>query len=259
MIKQKYNWPTEMAGRIWAAWALLLFVATLLIAMLFYWVCYLLQEPRAARWHRAVSNVWMTFYLTLIGCPLRVSGKENFKKGKNYVVVCNHNSLMDVPVTTPFMPNANKTIGKKEFAYTPLFGWIYSLGSVLVDRKSAESRKNSFLKMKKVLQLGLDMVIYPEGMRNKTVQPLAPFQNGAFQLAKDCNKSIIPALLFNTGKVMPAEKSFFLLPHRLYMHFLPPVSPGGLSVSELREHVFEVMWKYYEENESDTRKLNIKS
>lgn len=126
----------EIFGRIWALWALLLFVSTLLIAILFYSACFFLQDPAKARWHRLVSRVWMFVYLHLIGCPLTVSGKENFKKGINYIVVCNHNSLMDVPVSTPFMPRANKTIAKKEFTKVPIFGWVYAFGSVLVDRNS---------------------------------------------------------------------------------------------------------------------------
>ena len=62
---------------------------------------------------------------------------------------------MDVPLTTPFIPGANKTIAKKELAKIPFFGMIYKSGSVLVDRKSDESRKGSFDEMKKVLKLRL--------------------------------------------------------------------------------------------------------
>ena len=251
MSSKQNHWLTEIWGRIWALWALLLFVSTMLIAFIFYLPCFLLKEPKAARWHRSVSRVWMIFYLNLIGCPLQTKGEEEFKKGENYVVVCNHNSLMDVPVTTPFMPNANKTIAKKGFAFTPFFGWIYSLGSVLVDRKSSESRKQGYNRMKAVLRLGLDMVIYPEGTRNKTDKPLGTFHDGAFRLAIDCNKPVLPAIIFNTRKVLPASKPFFMLPHKLYMHFLPPVFPDGLSVNELKERVFKIMWNYYEEKKND--------
>ncbi len=250
-MSTKRNWLIEIGGRIWALWALLLFVGSMLVAFLFYLPCFLLKEPKAARWHRNVSRVWMIFYLNLIGCPIKTKGEEAFKKGENYVIVCNHNSLMDVPVTTPFMPNANKTIAKKEFVFTPFFGLIYRLGSVLVDRKSSESRKQSFNRMKAVLRQGLDMVIYPEGTRNKTDKPLGTFHDGAFRLAIGSNKPVLPAVIFNTRKVLPAAKPFFMLPHKLYMHFLPPVPPDGLSVTELKEKVFKIMWNYYEEKSND--------
>jgi 1-acyl-sn-glycerol-3-phosphate acyltransferase len=240
---------TNVFGRIWALWALLVFMATMLVAIFFYLPCFLLQEPIAARWHRQVSRAWMIIFLNLVGCPLKVKGKENFKKGQNYVIICNHNSLMDVPVTTPFMPNANKTIAKKSFASVPIFGWIYALGSVLVDRKSDESRRKSFDKMRKVLAIGLDMVIYPEGTRNRTDKPLKTFFDGAFRLAVAADKPIMPALIFNTNKVLPAHKPFFMLPRKLEMHFMPPVEVTDKKVLDLKRELFEQMSAYYLANQ----------
>lgn len=246
--KRIYNTWLNIFARIWATWALLLFMATMLVAMVFYMPCFLLKDPAKARWHRQVSRVWMWVYLRLIGCPLKIKGAEYFQQGRNYVVVCNHNSLMDIPVSTPFMPQANKTIAKKSFARVPVFGWIYSFGSVLVDRNSDESRRKSFEAMKQVLQTGLDMVIYPEGTRNKSGDPLKNFYDGAFKLSADTGKSIMPAVLLYTGKVLPASKTFFLLPHKLEMHFLPPVDPAGIGSKDLKEKVFRQMWEYIETN-----------
>jgi 1-acyl-sn-glycerol-3-phosphate acyltransferase len=45
---------------------------------------------------------------------------------------------------------------------------MYRTGSILVDRKSETSRRDSFAKMKEALDMGLHMCIYPEGTRNKT-------------------------------------------------------------------------------------------
>jgi 1-acyl-sn-glycerol-3-phosphate acyltransferase len=190
--------------------------------------------------------VWMGIYLPMIGCPLVVRGRKNFAPGENYVVVCNHNSLMDVPISYPAIPGGNKTIAKIEMAKIPLFGLIYKTGSVLVDRKSEASRKDSYLQMKKVLNMGLHMCLYPEGTRNLTGQPLKSFHDGAFRLALDSGKAIIPSLIFNTKKVLPASKPFFLIPHKMEMHFLPPVpvQPGETTQS-LKEKVYQIMYDYY--------------
>ena len=136
---------------------------------------------------------------------------------------------MDVPLTTPFIPGANKTIAKIEMAKIPLFGMIYRRGAVLVDRKSEESRKNSFVQMRDVLNMGLHMCIYPEGTRNKTSDPLQRFHNGAFKLAIDADKPILPVVIFNTAKVLPVGKGFYFWPVRIKMHFLPPVPPDSLT------------------------------
>jgi 1-acyl-sn-glycerol-3-phosphate acyltransferase len=239
----------EIFARIWALWGLVLFAATLLIAIIFYSACFFLDDPAKARWHRQVSRIWMIVFLHLIGCPLKVKGKQHFIRGINYVVVCNHNSLMDVPVSTPFMPRANKTIAKKSFSKVPVFGWVYKFGSVLVDRNSDASRRKSIEEMKKMLNIGLDMVIYPEGTRNRTADPLKKFYDGAFRLATDTGKPILPAVLFHTKKALPANKFFYLIPHKLEMHFLPAVDSTNITSEQLKEKVFTMMWEHYTAND----------
>ena len=172
----------NILGRVFAFWAALIFVPTLLIAVIPIWLTNFMKEPGGTEVFRKISKAWMTFFLYVIGCPLKIKGRNNFTKGETYVVVCNHNSFMDIPLTTPFIPGANKTIAKAELAKLPLFGTIYKRGSILVDRKSDKSRKESFVKMKDVLAQGLHMCTYPEGTRNKSNEPLRSFHDGAFRL-----------------------------------------------------------------------------
>ncbi len=240
----------NIAGRIFALWALLSFVVTMLIILLPAWSFGLLPEPKRTIVFIKLSRIWMAIWLPLAGIRLIIRGKEQFKAGQNYVVVCNHNSFMDVPVTSPGIPGANKTIAKLEMARIPLFGIIYKRGSVLVDRKSEESRLKSYAHMKQVLEMGLHMCIYPEGTRNKTKQPLKEFKDGAFRLAIETQKPIIPAVLFNTKKVLPTNKVFYFWPSKIEMHFLPAVDVSGLEMSDakaLKDQIFVMMWKYIEE------------
>jgi 1-acyl-sn-glycerol-3-phosphate acyltransferase len=242
----------EILGRIFATWAILIFIATMLILLVpFLLFSYPARDPKKTRRFAAYARVWMGIYLPLIGCPLFVRGRHHFAKGATYIVVCNHNSLMDVPISYPGIPGGNKTIAKAEMAKTPLFGMIYRTGSVLVDRKSEQSRKESYKQMRRVLDMGLHMCLYPEGTRNKTDQPLKNFHDGAFRLAIDSGKAIIPGVIFHTKKVLPATKPFYLMPHKMEMHFLPPipVQPGD-TTETLKNRVFKVMWDYYTEASS---------
>jgi 1-acyl-sn-glycerol-3-phosphate acyltransferase len=235
-------------GRIWALWGLLIFVATLLVVVIPILLTFLMKEPSGTETFRRISNGWMRVFLFCIGCRLVIKGRENFKKGETYVVVCNHNSFMDVPMTTPFIPGANKTIAKKSIAKVPVFGWVYTRGSILVDRSNDESRRLSYEMMKRTLKMGLHMVIYPEGTRNKTNDPLKSFYDGAFKLAVETGKEILPTLLFNTRKVLPPAKMFYLMPHRLEMHFLPAIPAAGENPKLLRQKIFEIMWENYKKN-----------
>ena len=153
-----------------------------------------------------------------------------------------------MPLSAPYVPGANKTIAKASFARIPLFGWFYNKGTILVDRKNEKSRSVSFESMKKVLANGMHMCMYPEGTRNRSNEPLKEFYNGAFKLAVDTKNEIIPCIIFGTKKAMPINKTFYLLPVRLKMHFLPAISAAHISVKELKENVFTVMKNYYVTN-----------
>jgi 1-acyl-sn-glycerol-3-phosphate acyltransferase len=232
----------EVMARLFALYALLLFVPSLIVtALVFSYLRIKYQEPelsvRTHKWFRR----WMRLFTNCIFSPVKTRGEENFAPGENYIVVCNHRSLMDVPVSTPFIPGPNKTIAKKEMSKIPLFGIVYKTGSVLVDRKSEKSRRQSYEDMKKVLDMGLHMCIYPEGTRNRSHMPLKRFHDGAFKLAIETGKKIIPTAIYNTSKVLPPDKFFYLWPYKMKMQFCEPVDPTGLTVEELKQKVFNIM------------------
>jgi 1-acyl-sn-glycerol-3-phosphate acyltransferase len=228
-----------------AVWAIITFIVTFIIIFIPSMLSWLIPDPKGQRYFIWVARIWMNVWLRLVGCPVKVCGKENFEKGKTYIVTCNHNSLLDVPLSSPFIPGGNKTIAKTSFAKIPLFGFFYMKGSVLVDRKNDNSRRLSFEKMKNVLNKGIHMCIYPEGTRNRTNEPLKKFHDGAFKLAADTGKAIIPSVIFNTKKALPLNKFFFFWPYKLEIHFLKPVSSSGKTYDKLKEEVFEIMKTYY--------------
>jgi len=235
----------NIIARTLAIWALLVFISTMFIFFWFYLICFLLPDPYKTKYHRNVSQIWMSIFLFLIGCSYSVKGKEVFKGIENAVIVCNHNSLIDIPISTPFLPRANKTIAKKSFVYVPVFGWIYQFASVLVDRKDHNSRKESYDKMIWVLNNGLDMLIYPEGTRNKTKEPLKSFYDGAFKLSIEAQKPIIPVVLLNTKKILPARPILYFTPGKIDMHILPAIYPQGHDKDSLKNAVYDLMANYY--------------
>ncbi|MCB9056337.1 MAG: 1-acyl-sn-glycerol-3-phosphate acyltransferase [Chitinophagales bacterium] len=236
-----------LAG-VFALWAMITFIITFLIFYIPSMTTWLIPEPAGQRVFINIARLWMRIWLPIAGCSIRIKGKENFKKGETYVVTCNHNSFMDIPLSCPFIPGPNKTIAKKSFTRVPLFGFYYMKGSVIVDRNNEKSRKESVQKMKKVIANHMHMSIYPEGTRNRTSEPLKKFYDGAFRLSVDTGASVIPAVIFNTKRVLPPGKGFYFWPGRIEMHFLAPVSSAGLTVTELRDKVFEIMKDYYTRN-----------
>ncbi len=232
-------------ARIWALWALITFIITFIIFLIPSLFAYAFKDfKKGQAFFLKIAKIWMDIWLFLIACPVKIYGRENYSRNENYIVVFNHNAFLDVPLSAPYVGGPNKTIAKDSFAKIPLFGLYYKRGSVLINREDERSRQKSFEQMKKVLAMGINMCIYPEGTRNRSSQPLKPFYDGAFKLAEATNKKILPCIITGTKKAMPINKTFYLLPTKLEMHFMKPVPPVG-SVKDLKEKVFNLMEEKY--------------
>lgn len=248
------NGLKRILGHIYFVYGLLLFAITMLIVFIPIWLTSLFPEPRRSHLLHPIFKAWMSFFMPLALCPVRRKGKEHFVKGQNYVVVSNHNSLVDVPVTSPWIPGPNKTLAKIEMARVPIFGVIYKAGSILVNRKKEGSRRESFAAMQAALEKGLHLCLYPEGTRNKTDKPLQPFYDGAFVTAIKAQKPIMPAVIFNTGSILPHNKKAWAWPYRIHFHFLPPVATAGLTLTDLpalKDKIHSMMETYYVQHKTE--------
>ena len=68
-------------------------------------------------------------------------------------------------------------------------------GVVVVNRKNQKSRHSSIDKCKRVLELGSDLILFPEGVDNKTPNALVlHLFSGIYQIAKDRNVKIVPVI-----------------------------------------------------------------
>ncbi|PUZ21771.1 1-acyl-sn-glycerol-3-phosphate acyltransferase [Chitinophaga parva] len=241
------NGVRKILGRLYAFYFLLYFVVLMLILLIPLYCCWLFREPTRTRGFITLGRIWMFLFMPLVGCPIRRRGTEHFQPGQTYVIACNHNSFADILVATSMTPGINKTLAKKSMGSIPIFGPIYRLGAILVDRQDEESRRQSYIKMKTTLDLGIHMLLYPEGTRNRTTEPLKPFYDGAFSLAIDSQVPIVPAILFNTRKIIPAG-GFYAEPHKVTFDFLPPIDTKGMTrddIPALKEKVFNIMRDHY--------------
>ncbi len=241
----------NILGRVFLVYALIIFAITMLVVFIPIWIISLLPEPARAKALHPVFRLWMGVYMPLVFCPVIRKGKKNFKKGEHYVVVINHNSLADIPVSSPWIPGPNKTLAKVEISKIPLFGVIYKTGSILLDRKKENSRRESVNKMHETLNQGIHLCLYPEGTRNKTSEPMQPFFDGAFVTAIKSQKAIIPGVIFNTGAILPHNKKLWARPMPIPIHFLEPIPTNGLTLNDvtaLKDQVHKIMEAHYVAN-----------
>jgi 1-acyl-sn-glycerol-3-phosphate acyltransferase len=239
----------NLLGRVYLGYFLLLFLITMIPAYVAVLIIQSFPEPKRSNALHKIFKAWMGVFMPIVFCPVRRKGAEYFVPGKTYVIICNHNSYIDVPVSSPWIPGPNKTLAKIEISKTPIFGTIYKTGTILVDRNNEQSRKDSFTAMRQTLQMGIHLCLYPEGTRNKTDLALQDFQDGAFVVAIREQAPIMPALIFNTGKILPHNKTFWATPSAIPFHFLEPISTEGLTLRDLpqlKEKVWHLMNDYYQ-------------
>ena len=148
------------------------------------------------------------------------------------------------PYLHPVFPVATRPSQKWKWPKIPIFGFLYKTGSVLVDRKSEASRRESFAKMKEVLDMGLHMCIYPEGTRNKTDQPLKSFHDGAFRLALLTKKASFPRSSSIAARQCLLQNLFFFCLIASPCIFCDPSQSAKLIPWKAETKIFEVMKNY---------------
>ncbi len=144
---------------------------------------------------------WVFSQLTFI--RYKIIDRENIEKGKSYIYVSNHTSFLDLPGIAMTIRGQFRPLAKKELLKIPVFGWITRATCVVVDRTSNESRKKSLDHLKEILTMGINILIFPEGTQNRSKEILQPFKDGAFRIAADTQKSLLPIVVLGAGKLMP--------------------------------------------------------
>ncbi len=140
---------------------------------------------------------------------LQVKGAQNIKPGKNYVIVGNHQSMLDILVALAGIPAHFKFIAKKELFAIPFLGWHMALaGYIALNRTSATSGKEAMDKAKEWLDKGVSVLFFPEGTRSQDGH-IKKFKMGAFHLAQKKETEILPVVIHGTGDALP-KHSFYL-------------------------------------------------
>ncbi len=183
---------------------------------------------------------WVFSMLTFIRYD--VVGREHIVKGKSYIYVSNHTSFLDLPGIAMTIRGQFRPLAKKELLKIPVFGWITRATCIVVDRTSNESRKKSMNHLKELLNIGINILIFPEGTQNRTKEIMQPFKDGAFRIAMDTEKPILPLVVIGAGKLMPPG-TIRLRPGRIKIIVGAeiPVTNDLQGTAAIKNKTFEIM------------------
>ena len=161
-----------------------------------------------------------------------VETEEEILPDKNYLFIANHASLIDVMLMFAVMKNPAVFVGKKEVRKIPVFGYVARKTSILVNRGSAESRKEVYISAQEKLNQGLSIAIFPEGLVPEEQVTLAPFKNGAFRLAIEHQIPIVPMTFYDVKKRF-SWKFFSGFPGKLRVKIHEFIQTDGLTLDDM--------------------------
>ncbi len=172
----------------------------------------------------------------------RIEGADNLRRGQNYVLVANHQSLADVFVLAG-LRHHYKWVSKESLLRIPFFGWNMGLsGYVAIKRGDIRSIKEMMSTCKQWLARGVSIMMFPEGTRSETGQ-IGHFRDGSFRLSIDCNVPLIPIVITGTRDVIAKHSRSFKFGANMRIKVLPPVFPEAFmgSSGKMRDHVRQLM------------------
>lgn len=149
-------------------------------------------------------QTWARIILWAAGVRLQVNGKENIEPRTSYIVIANHQSHMDIPITVWTLGLPLRIISKKELFKIPVFGWaMKAIGMLKIDRTNRKQAMETLNKAETVIRTHrLSILAFPEGTRSADGQ-IHPFKKGPFILAINTGLPILPVSISGTRNVLP--------------------------------------------------------
>ena len=221
---------------IWRFWLLLLVtVFTLLFGLPVYLLSFNKKYYRACY---ALIRVWCILIFYGMGFRYKLTNLSGEKMNPNqqYVVIANHTSIMDIMLMCVLLPNHPVCfVGKKELVKIPIFGQIYKRVCVMVDRNSARSRAEVYVRSAEKMREGNNIVIFPEGgVSDDPNAILDPFKDGAFILSSKHNFPIAVFTFVGLRQMFPFDNGKGY-PGKVQVYFNGILPPEKTS-QEMREH-----------------------
>ncbi|MHC4148609.1 MAG: lysophospholipid acyltransferase family protein [Planctomycetota bacterium] len=151
---------------------------------------------------RGICNIFCRFFFNL-----RIYGKENVPNQGAFILVCNHQSLLDpvfagIPLKQHLHFLARDTLFTNRF-----FGWlIASVNTIPVKRGQADL--SAIKAIIERLKSGDGACLFPEGTRTEDGK-IAPFKPGFGLLCRRAEAAIVPVMIDGAFECWPRHKKIF--------------------------------------------------
>ena len=200
---------------------------------------------------------WGALYTWIIPAwRVRIQGREHIKPKKAYVVVSNHQSLLDILMLFNLFFHF-KFVSKSEIFKVPLIGWNMRLNRYIeLKRGDKRSVAKMMQDCEEALNQGSSVLIFPEGTRSPDGS-IKKFKPGAFILALEQKAPILPIVITGTNTALPKYSMNFHGSHDIRIRVMPEIPHEAfahLSPEEAAEMVREKMIREQEDLKAGPRR-----
>jgi 1-acyl-sn-glycerol-3-phosphate acyltransferase len=242
-----------LSGLFWAFLVLSSFVMFPIAVAI--WIVTMPFDPRLRLLHQ-FTCVWGSLYTWFNPAwPVHLTGREKIRSDVTYVMVANHQSLLDILVLFRVFAHF-KWVSKVENFRLPLIGWNMSLNRYIkLKRGDRASVVRMMQECRATLAGGNSIMMFPEGTRSPDGR-LRAFKTGAFELAKSAGTPILPIVVEGTANALPKRGLVLQGRHRIRITVLdevPAASFAAESVEDLTLRMRELFARHLEPAEKPER------
>ncbi|MBQ9273117.1 MAG: 1-acyl-sn-glycerol-3-phosphate acyltransferase [Mogibacterium sp.] len=147
---------------------------------------------------------WVETMAPVLGLTFDVRGEENIPAPSDgpFMIYCNHQSFADIPATLWLMKDHGQMgyVSKEEWRkYGVLRDVIEYTRSIFLVRDNPKEAVRALSEAKKLLGMGFNLLIFPEGTRSKGPE-MGDFKTGAFKFAEKAKVPILPVTVDGSYK-----------------------------------------------------------
>jgi 1-acyl-sn-glycerol-3-phosphate acyltransferase len=203
------------------------------------WAVTVLWDRRLVILH-GFTCFWASLY-TWFNPAWRISieGREKIRRGVAYVMVANHQSLLDILVLFRLFTHF-KWVSKIENFRVPCIGWNMALNRYIKLRRGDRDSIDEMMRAcERTLRSGSSIMMFPEGTRSMDGR-LKQFKHGAFTLAQNVGVPLLPIVVEGTAHALPKRGFVLRGRHRIRVRILDEIPHAGFaewSVEQLMDRV----------------------
>ncbi len=175
-----------------------------------------------------IGKFWGKMILKIAGVKVERYGSA---KKRKYIIVCNHQSQVDIFSLFSALDLQFRWVAKKELFRIPVFGICLKLaGYIDVDRNDPKQAVRRMEKAVKNLPDDVSLLFFPEGTRSSSGK-LLPFKKGPFSLAIRNSLPILPIAICGGFNIMPKGKKIFKK-GKVKIVIKDPIYTDGMSIRD---------------------------